>query len=279
MRLVSFNINGIRARLHQLQALIDHHQPDVIGLQETKVQDSEFPLEAVEAMGYHVFYYGQKGHYGVALLCRQAPKTVFYGFPDDEENAQRRIIGVRLCSEDGEAVTVWNGYFPQGENVTHPTKFPHKERFYTQLSQLLHDYHRPEELVAVMGDFNISPEDQDIGIGEANRKRWLREGKTSFQPVEREWLTSIKSWGLKDSYRVCHPTRDDRFSWFDYRSKGFDRDPKRGLRIDYILVTEPLARLTREADIDYALRAMEKPSDHAPTWSTFDLTLTAANEG
>ena len=112
MRLVSFNINGIRARLHQLQALIDTQQPDVIGLQETKVQDSEFPLADVEAMGYHVFYHGQKGHYGVALMCRQAPEEIFYGFPDDEEDAQRRMIGVRLIAEDGEAVTVWNGYFP-----------------------------------------------------------------------------------------------------------------------------------------------------------------------
>ena len=171
MRLVSFNINGIRARLHQLQALIDTQQPDVIGLQETKVQDSEFPVADVEAMGYHVFYYGQKGHYGVALLCRQQPQAVFYGFPDDEEDAQRRMIGVKLLADDGEAVTVWNGYFPQGESIDHPTKFPHKARFYQQLAHLLNTQHAPEERLAVMGDFNISPEDQDIGIGEANRKR------------------------------------------------------------------------------------------------------------
>ncbi|WP_286902463.1 exodeoxyribonuclease III [Vreelandella sedimenti] len=273
MRLVSFNINGIRARLHQLQALIDTQQPDVIGLQETKVQDSEFPLADVEAMGYHVFYHGQKGHYGVALMCRQAPEEIFYGFPDDEEDAQRRMIGVRLIAEDREAVTVWNGYFPQGENVTHPTKFPHKERFYGQLARLLNEQHRPDERLAVMGDFNISPEDQDIGIGDANRKRWLREGKTSFQPVEREWLDGIKAWGLTDSYRLCYPQSDDRFSWFDYRSKGFNQEPKRGLRIDYILVTKALAEQVTGAGINYDLRGMERPSDHAPTWSDFDIAL------
>ncbi|MFB9867669.1 exodeoxyribonuclease III [Vreelandella sulfidaeris] len=273
MRLVSFNINGIRARLPQLQALIDSHQPDVIGLQETKVQDSEFPVSDVEAMGYHVFYYGQKGHYGVALLCRQAPEQVFYGFPDDEEDAQRRMIGVRMLAEDGEAVTVWNGYFPQGENVEHPTKFPNKERFYAQLARLLNTQHSPDERLAVMGDFNISPEDQDIGIGDASRKRWLREGKTSFQPIEREWLEGIKAWGLTDSYRLCYPHSNDRFSWFDYRSKGFDREPKRGLRIDYILVTKALADHAAGAGIDYDLRGMERPSDHAPTWSDFTLTL------
>ncbi|MFG6666350.1 exodeoxyribonuclease III [Halomonas sp. HNIBRBA4712] len=272
MRLVSFNINGIRARLHQLQALIDTQAPDVIGLQETKVQDSEFPLEDVEAMGYHVFYHGQKGHYGVAMLTRQAPKSVSYGFPDDDENAQRRMIGVTLEDEHGAPVTVYNGYFPQGENVDHPVKFPHKERFYQQLGALLKS-HAPEERLAIMGDFNISPEDQDIGIGEPARKRWLREGKASFQPVEREWLEGIKSWGLTDSYRICHPDDAERFSWFDYRSKGFDREPKRGLRIDYILVTRALAEMTTGAGIDYDLRAMERPSDHAPTWSDFSLTL------
>jgi len=273
MRLVSFNINGIRARLHQLQALIDQLAPDVIGLQETKVHDGAFPRDAVEAMGYHVFYFGQKGHYGVALLCRQRPEAVFYGFPDDEEDAQKRMIGVRLSAQDGEAVTVWNGYFPQGENIAHPTKFPYKERFYQQLARLLDQQHRPDERLAVMGDFNISPQDQDIGIGEPNRKRWLREGKTSFQPIEREWLEGIKAWGLSDSYRLVHPERNDHFSWFDYRSKGFNDDPKRGLRIDYILVSQPLADCVSDADIDYPLRAMEKPSDHAPTWSDFSITL------
>ncbi|WP_447556247.1 exodeoxyribonuclease III [Vreelandella sp. EE22] len=273
MRLVSFNINGIRARLPQLQALIDTLAPDIIGLQETKVQDSEFPLDEVKAMGYHVYHFGQKGHYGVAMLCRQKPHAVHYGFPDDDENAQRRMIGVTLAGEDSEPVTVYNGYFPQGENVSHPVKFPHKERFYQQLANLLQQHHRPDERLAVMGDFNISPEDQDIGIGEPNRKRWLREGKTSFQPVEREWLEGIKAWGLEDSYRVCHPSDNEHFSWFDYRSKGFDREPKRGLRIDYILVTKPLAENVTGAGIDYDLRAMERPSDHAPTWSDFSLTL------
>jgi exodeoxyribonuclease-3 len=267
MRLVSFNVNGIRARPHQLKALIDAHQPDVNGLQETKVQDSEFPVESVEALGYRVFYHGQKGHYGVALMCRQTPEAVFYGFPDDDEDAQRRMIGVRLRTAGGEAVTVWNGYFPQGENITHPTKFPHKERFYAQLSSLLSEQHRPDDYVAVMGDFNVSPEDQDIGIGEANRRRWLREGKTSFQPMEREWLAGIKAWGLSDSYRLRYPERHDRFSWFDYRSRGFERDPKRGLRIDHILVSASLAGHVSDAGIDYDLRGMEKPSDHAPVWT------------
>ncbi|MFG6159695.1 exodeoxyribonuclease III [Halomonas sp. 1390] len=271
MRLVSFNINGIRARLHQLEALIEAHRPAVIGLQETKVQDSEFPVAAVEAMGYRVEFHGQKGHYGVALMIDTAqcgePEAVFKGFPDDGDDAQRRMIGARFTPNGGTPITVWNGYFPQGENVAHPVKFPHKRRFYAQLQRLLETQHRADEHLAVMGDFNISPEDIDIGIGEANRKRWLREGKTSFQPVEREWLAGIKAWGLTDSYRVRYPEVDDRFSWFDYRSRGFEREPRRGLRIDHILVSAPLAERVADAGIDYALRAMEKPSDHAPVWT------------
>nr|WP_298378086.1 exodeoxyribonuclease III [uncultured Halomonas sp.] len=271
MRLVSFNINGLRARLHQLEALIETHAPDVIGLQETKVHDDEFPLEAVQSFGYHVYYHGQKGHYGVALLCRQEPQAVFYGFPDDAEDAQKRMIGARLSCTDGEPLTVWNGYFPQGENIDHPTKFPYKQRFYAQLARLLEEDHTPQQRIAIMGDFNISPEDIDIGIGEPNRKRWLREGKTSFQPIEREWLGRIKGWGMQDCYRLCHPESNDRFSWFDYRSKAFEREPKRGLRIDYILVSPPLTDKISGAGIDYELRAMQKPSDHAPVWA--DLTF------
>lgn len=275
MRLVSFNINGIRARLHQLEALVQAHRPALIGLQETKVQDSEFPHAAVEALGYRVYFHGQKGHYGVALMVDTAqcgePEKVHYGFPDDTDDAQPRMIGVCLRPAGADSLTVWNGYFPQGENVEHPTKFPHKRHFYAQLQRLLDEDHSPDENLAVMGDFNISPEDTDIGIGEDNRKRWLREGKTSFQPMERKWLSCIKSWGLTDSYRARYPEVDNRFSWFDYRSKGFDREPKRGLRIDHILVTVPLAEHIVDAGIDYNLRGIEKPSDHAPVWTELDL--------
>ncbi|WP_025732961.1 exodeoxyribonuclease III [Carnimonas nigrificans] len=267
MKLMSFNINGVRARPHQLQALVEKHSPDVIGLQETKVRDSEFPLEALQQLGYHVHFYGQKGHYGVAMMTKQAPLDVYYGLDGDEEDAQRRMIAVKLAAPMGE-ITVYNGYFPQGENVAHPTKFPNKREFYARLSNTLEQRHSASDNVAIMGDFNISPEDQDIGIGEDNRKRWLRDGKTSFQPEEREWLARLHQWGLVDSYRERYPHSRDFYSWFDYRSKGFDRDPKRGLRIDLILVSNPLKEHVADAGIDYELRAMEKPSDHCPIWTT-----------
>jgi len=267
MKIVSFNINGLRARLPQLQALIDAHQPDIIGLQEIKVHDDAFPRADVEAMGYHVYFHGQKAHYGVALLCKQEPESVNRGFPGDDEEAQRRLISARFVLADGRRLTVMNGYFPQGESRDHPTKFPAKEKFYADLQSLLLEQHQPDEDLVVMGDLNISPEDCDIGIGEANRKRWLRDGKCCFLPEEREWLARLKGWGLIDTFRHLFPETQDRYSWFDYRSKGFDEN--RGLRIDLILATAPLLARLDEAGIDYPLRGVEKPSDHAPIWASF----------
>lgn len=267
MKVVSFNINGIRARLHQLEALIEKHQPDVIGLQEIKVHNEQFPKEAVEAMGYHVFYHGQKSHYGVAMLTKQAPESVQMGFPTDDEDAQRRMIMVTVKDEQGDPVTIINGYFPQGENQSHELKYPAKRKFYKDLMGYLDAHHTPDDKVIVMGDVNISHTDKDIGIGEANAKRWLKTGKCSFLPEEREWLNRVFDWGFNDSFRSLFPDTDDQYSWFDYRSKGFDDN--RGLRIDLVLGTAAVHATLKDAGIDYELRGIEKPSDHAPIWATY----------
>jgi len=271
MRIVSFNVNGIRARPHQLEALRDTLDPDVIGLQETKVQDAEFPRSMVEDLGYHVIYHGQKGHYGVALLSRQPPLSHRLGLPNDGEDAQRRLITGTYATPGGAGITVINGYFPQGESRHHETKFPHKRAFYEQLQEMLESEYDPQSNLIVIGDMNIAPLDLDIGIGPANAKRWLRDGKCSFLPEEREWMQRLQGWGLYDTFRTMHPEVDDRFSWFDYRSKGFDREPKRGLRIDLMLATSPLNERVRDAGIAYDIRAMEKPSDHAPIWVDIDI--------
>ncbi|MBM7072190.1 exodeoxyribonuclease III [Shewanella sp. 202IG2-18] len=267
MKIVSFNINGLRARLHQLQALIDSHQPDIIGLQETKVHDEAFPLADVEAMGYKVHFHGGKAHYGVAMLSKTKPLEIQKGFPTDEEDAQRRMIIGKFKQENGKTLTVINGYFPQGENIGHETKFPAKRKFYKDLMQYLNEHHSKDEDIAVIGDINISPIDLDIGIGEVNAKRWLKTGKCSFQLEEREWLQTLLDWGFIDTFRKLHPTREGRYSWFDYRSKGFVDN--RGLRIDVILATPSLTDRVFESDVDYELRGIEKPSDHAPIWSVF----------
>lgn len=271
MKIVSFNVNSVRLRIPHIQALVEGSQPDIIGLQETKVTDQDFPLEALESLGYHVAYCGQKTHYGVALMSKLPFESVFTGFETDTEDAQKRLVGADILLPGGKTFSVINGYFPQGESRTHPVKFPAKVKFYQDLFDLLDKRYTPEDYLSVIGDYNIAPVDNDIGIGPDNAKRWLKTGKTSFLPEEREWMQQLADWGLTDSYRHLYPDVNDRFSWFDYRSKGFDREPRRGLRIDHILTTKPLLDTLIDSGIDYEIRAMEKPSDHCPVWSSFQL--------
>ncbi len=269
MKIISFNVNSVRLRLHQLKALIERHQPEFIGLQETKVQDHEFPLEAINALGYDVIFMGQKTHYGVALLSRTQAISTQYGFNTDSDDAQKRFIG-GIYNVNGQNIHCYNGYFPQGESIHHATKFPAKEKFYADLNTFLSTIN-PDEKVIVMGDFNIAPVDNDIGIGADNAKRWIKQGKTSFLPQERIWFQQLLDLGFCDSFRHCYPDVDNQFSWFDYRSKGFEREPRRGLRIDQVLVSKSLQSTIIDAGIDEDIRGMTKPSDHAPIWLQLNL--------
>ena len=269
IKAVSFNVNSIRQRIHQLKTLIDTHQPDFIGLQETKVTDVDFPLEEIKNLGYHVEFHGQKTHYGVALLSKTPFLFSQKGYPSDTEDSQKRFIAGKFISPLGGEITVINGYFPQGESQDHPSKYPNKRKYYEDLMSYLETHHTPEDQLIVMGDMNVAPEDNDIGIGEDNRKRWLKTRKCSFLPEEREWLQKLYQWGLTDTYRHIQGNSNEQFSWFDYRSRGFEREPKRGLRIDLILATSTLMPHCTDSGIDYDIRAMEKPSDHCPIWTYF----------
>ena len=273
MKIVSFNVNSLRKRLEsgQFQAMIAKHKPDIVGLQETKVRDEEFPLSAIEALGYECVFFGEQIHYGVALLSKQRMEKVYRGFPDDGPDKQRRLIGAAFPLADGRRLSVINGYFPQGENRAHPIKFPYKQWFYARIMQHLNEQHKPNDLLAVIGDMNIAPQDVDVGLGEDNAKRWLATGKCAFLPEEREMLSQLTDWGLMDSFRVHQPENTNTYSWFDYRSRGFDADPKRGLRIDLIMTTASLQKCCVDTGIDYAIRGLKTPSDHAPVWATFDL--------
>jgi len=257
-RIISFNVNGLRSRLHQLQAVIDEHSPAIIGLQETKVSDQEFPIEAINDMGYQVVYHGQKGHYGVALLSKNPALSVTRGYASDDEEAQRRMIHGQYCI-DGQTVHVINGYFPQGEGRAHPTKFPAKEKFYADLLDYLQNNFSTEDLVLVMGDMNVAPADIDVGIKPENAKRWIKTGKCAFLPEERQWLQNLKDWGLQDSFRAMNGEVNS-YSWFD-------QEPKRGLRIDLILATPAAMQLLSATGIDSDARGFEKPSDHCPIWA------------
>lgn len=141
-----------------------------------------------------------------------------------------------------------------------------KIKYYDDLHKHISKLQKKEQNLVVMGDFNVAPEDIDIGIGEPNMKRWLRDGKTSFQPQEREMWNSIKNLGFQDSWRCIHPEESTIYSWFDYRSRMFDDNPKRGLRIDHIMLSNNLVDGIKAVGIDHGARAMEKPSDHCPVW-------------
>jgi exodeoxyribonuclease-3 len=206
----------------------------------------------------------------VAVLSKRPPADVVRGLPGDGEDAQRRLLTVRYATPMG-ALAVVDGYFPQGESRDHPVKFPAKRRFYADVAAYLASHFAPAEPLVLLGDMNVAPLDVDVGIGEDNARRWLRTGACSFLPEEREWLSVLTGWGLRDTYRVAHPDVADRFSWFDYRSRGFEREPKRGLRIDLLLATPTLAERLTGAGIAYDIRGMERPSDHCPVWADFDL--------
>ncbi len=271
IKIVSFNTNGIRARQHQLEALKQRYDPDIIGIQETKVQDEDFPLDMVTELGYTPNYFGQKTHYGVALLSKHPASSIQKGFPFDPKDAQRRLISACYDLDEGQTLTVINGYFPQGDERNHPTKFPAKEKFYSDLMKYLADNFTPDDPLLVIGDMNIAPVDSDIGIGEDNARRWLRTGKCSFLPEERAWIQRLKDWGLEDTFRNHYPDTDNIFSWFDYRSRGFDSEPKRGLRIDLILATKGLSERCINTGIAYDIRSMDRPSDHCPIWAEFEI--------
>ena len=265
MKIVSFNINSIRARPHQLIHLRDTINPDVIGLQETKVDDPEFPIDEIKDIGYHPEFWGQKGHYGVAILSKIKPENVQKGFVQDSADDQKRFIQATFKWKR-QKITIMNGYFPQGENRSHEIKFPKKIKFYNDLEKHIKKLKKLEKNLIVMGDFNVAPTELDIGIGEKNIKRWLRDGKTAFLPEEIDMWNNIIDLGFVDSWRKENPKEGSIYSWFDYRSRMFDDNPKRGLRIDHILLSENIEHKILNTGIDYSARGMEKPSDHCPIW-------------
>lgn len=269
MHLVSFNINSVRARRHQLDAVLGSYGPCILGLQETKVADADFPYEWLHERGYCVEAFGDKGHYGVAIASNQPAVHVQRGFPWDPEAEQKRFIVADFVLDalagPPLALRVVNAYYPQGESRDHPTKFEAKRHFFAEMLRYLQEYCDPAQPLALLGDFNVAPAAADVGISERDRQRWLDTGACSFLPEERSWFDALLQWGLHDVYQAM-TTSSRRFSWFDYRRFGFDRDPKRGLRLDHALLTQPLVALARACDIDYDIRAMPKPSDHAPVW-------------
>ena len=266
MLIISFNINGLRARPHQLEKIKEVYNPDIIALQEIKVSDEDFPSQIPDSLGYKYFNYGQKGFHGVAIFSKIEPVNVIKGLDGGDDEAQKRYIQCDYETNVG-IVSICNSYFPQGENRKHPEKFPYKDRYYKRITNHLKNLNTN---IVLTGDFNIAPERNDIGMNEDGIKRWLSQGHTAFLPEEIEWYKKLTNLGLVDVWRERNPN-SNKCSWFDYRSRGFDQDPKRGLRIDHFLLSEKLKGKYLDSQIDHDMRAMEKPSDHCPVSLDLDL--------
>ena len=266
IRIICFNINGLRARPHQLQALKEKYDPDVIALQEIKVSDEDFPEQIPTELGFNYYNYGQKGFHGVAIFSKQAPINIIKGLEGAEDEAQKRYIQCDYSTNAG-PLSICNSYFPQGENRKHPEKFPYKDRYYKRITNHIKNLNTN---VVLTGDFNIAPDRNDIGMNEDGIKRWLSQGHTAFLPEEIEWYKKLTDLGLVDIWRERNPD-STKCSWFDYRSRGFDQDPKRGLRIDHFLLSKNVQEKYMNSEIDHELRAMEKPSDHCPVVLDLDI--------
>ena len=268
MKIICFNINGLRARPHQLEKLKEAYDPDIIALQEIKVSDEDFPPQIPESLGYKYFNYGQKGFHGVAIFSKIEPVNVIKGLNGGDDEIQKRYI---QCDYDTNAgiVSICNSYFPQGENRKHPEKFPYKDRYYKRITNHIKNLNTN---IVLTGDFNIAPNRNDIGMNEDGIKRWLSQGHTAFLPEEIEWYKKLTDLGLVDVWRERNPD-STKCSWFDYRSRGFDQDPKRGLRIDHFLLSKDMQKKYIDSEIDHELRAMEKPSDHCPVVLDLDINF------
>lgn len=269
MKFISFNINGIRAHIHQIFKIIDKHKPDIIGLQETKVEDLFFPLEQFKDTGYNIYYCGQKSYNGVAIFSKKKLISVKKNFKHSFfKNIKYRIILGSFFARIGK-ITLINAYFPQGNNRNDFLKFSEKKFFYENLIFYIKKNFSKDSNIIIMGDMNISQSEYDIGIGQRNKERWLNLGKCSFLPEEQIWISNLKSLGFIDTFRKKNPIVSNQFSWFDYRSKSFLQN--KGLRIDLILSSNSLFSYCVDVGIDYEIRRMSKVSDHAPIWATFNL--------
>lgn len=255
MKFASWNVNSLKVRLGQLVEWLDQEPLDVVGLQETKVPDDSFPKAEIEAAGYHVFFTGQKTYNGVALLSRHAAQDVVTSLPGMEEDPQRRFIAA-TCND----VRIFNLYVPNGQAVG-SDKFAYKMKWLDCLRDELERAISKHDKVLVMGDFNIAPADADVH----DPKAW--EGKIHCSDEERAALNRLLELGLSDSFRLFEQA-PGLYSWWDYRMAAFRRN--RGLRIDLILASQPLADQCTGSYIDREPRTAERPSDHAPVVAEFD---------
>lgn len=255
MRIATWNVNSLRVRVAHLAQWLASSPIDAIGLQELKLPDENFPRAEIEALGLHAAHYGQKTYNGVAILARAALASVTTGMPGDDD-PQRRVITATV----GE-VRLVNVYVPNGQEVG-SEKYVYKLAWLARLRSYLAQELARHPQLAVVGDFNIAPEDRDVH----DPAKW--EGSVHVSESEREALAAITGLGLMDLFRRFEQPPGT-FSWWDYRMGAFRRN--HGLRIDLILASAALAARCTACVIDRGPRAWERPSDHAPVVASFDI--------
>lgn len=252
MKIASWNVNSLKVRLPHLLDWLAEATPDVVCLQELKLEDANFPRAEIEAAGYHVAFSGQKTYNGVALLARSPIEDVVCGnphFPDEQK---------RLISGTVDGVRVVGAYMPNGQEVG-CDKYDYKLRWLDALAEWLDGELQRHPQLALCGDYNIAPDDRDVH----DPARW-RDCILVSEP-ERAAFRRLLALGLCDSFRLFEQP-EKTFSWWDYRMLGFQKNL--GLRIDMILLSQPLAEKCTAAGVDRGPRKRERPSDHAPVWAT-----------
>jgi exodeoxyribonuclease-3 len=255
MRIASWNVNSIRARLDHVNTWLKEAEPDVLCLQETKVVDSDFPVETFARLGYETVRVGQRTYNGVALLSRHPIEDVTIGLVDARDEDDARLIAGTV-----RGVRVLSAYVPNGKTLDSPS-YSEKLEWLTRLRKTLDQTTSPKAAVVLGGDFNIARDSRDVFDPE------LMANKIHFSPPEHAALQTILDFGLEDSFRA-HESEAGHFSWWDYRMGAFRRN--RGLRIDYLFASISVMSALRTATIDKSPRAWEKPSDHAPVVIEFD---------
>lgn len=256
MKIASFNVNSLRARLAIVLAWLEEHQPDVLAVQETKVQDADFPVSAFSDSGYKYVFKGQKSYNGVAIFSRSEIKKVKFGF-EDEPKDEARFIRAEI-----NGVSIVNTYIPQGY-LPESERFEYKLNWFERLLRYFNKKFKPTEPVLWVGDFNIAPEAIDV----YDPENLL--GHVCYHPEVHKKLEKIMQWGFVDVFRM-HCRQAGQYTFWDYRPiNAFKHNL--GWRLDHIMATQPLAKKCTACYIDKEPRAKEKPSDHTPIVAEFDL--------
>jgi len=255
VKIASFNVNSIRARLPNITDWLAAFSPDVVCLQEIKAQDEQFPTAEIEAAGYHAAVVGQKSYNGVAILSRTPITTRLRALPGDEEDEQARYVEVE--TESG--FIVGGLYLPNGNPVPGP-KFDYKLAWMDRLIDHAQALLRTEQPFVLCGDYNVIPTDADVYDPRA------MAGDALGRPESKDRFYRLLNLGLTDSFRVFDP-RPGQFSYWDYQRGAYDKD--HGWRIDFILASPQAADRLTGAGIDRSPRAQEKASDHTPVWAEF----------